>query len=363
MRQGYWIGVVLCLSALGTVYVLLNYDWSTSDRSARHPHVQEHITDEEKAVAAKLKPGSDRVLDEIHVFTAEVARAFERRDFDALEKQAAEARRSKAVFANGSWRSARFYAALGCSGPDAKWKAHDDIHRAWMAAKPQSVTARIAYADFLESYSWKARGGGYADTVSKEGWRIFFERLDGARKALDEARALPEKDPVWWRVALSLGRAQQWEMPEINKVLEEGKRFEPKFWGYDTDYAFTLMPRWYGKPGDWEKYAEASAARPDGLGIEVYARIVLYLRHRYDNIFRESHASWPKAREGLEVLRKKYPESLELVSETAMLAATAEDRPLAKAMFDRLGDTYIPQVWGGADRFVHVRHWAETGEW
>lgn len=32
---------------------------------------------------------------------------------------------------------------------ESMWELHDKIHRAWTAAQPQSITARLAYADFL----------------------------------------------------------------------------------------------------------------------------------------------------------------------------------------------------------------------
>jgi hypothetical protein len=110
-------------------------------------------------------------------------------------------------------------------------------------------------------------------------------------------------------------------------------------------------------------YAEDASARPDGLGAETYARIVIVLWRYYDNIFRETKASWPRVREGLEQMRKKYPESLDIISQTAMLATLAEDRALAKEMFDQLGDTYLKDVWSKPERFVHYRKWAETGAW
>ena len=41
------------------------------------------------------------------------------------------------------------------------WQLQERIHQEWIAAKPRSVTARVACAD----YAWQARGSGYAHTV------------------------------------------------------------------------------------------------------------------------------------------------------------------------------------------------------
>jgi len=241
------------------------------------------------------------------------------------------------------------------------WQLHDRIHQDWIAQFPLSITARVAYADFFTDYAWHARGSGFADKVTKEGWQLFGERLELARKTLAEARELTDKDPFWWLVALGVALGQHWPKNEYDQLLEEAKAFEPKFWGYDMARARSLLPRWYGEPGDWEAYAEQVARRPDGLGAEVYARIVMDMRGYYDNIFRETNASWPTVRQGLIEMRQKYPRSFDLLNQTALLSSLGGDRDLAKEAFGKLGDSYLPSAWGKPERFVRSRKWAETG--
>ena len=42
--------------------------------------------------------------------------------------------------------------------------------------------------------AWQARGNGYANTVSAEGWKTFRERLAGAESDLEKAWQLDPKD-------------------------------------------------------------------------------------------------------------------------------------------------------------------------
>jgi hypothetical protein len=65
----------------------------------------------------------------------------------------------------------------------------------------------------------------------------------------------------------------------------------------------------------------------------------------------------------LQQLLDKYPNSLEIASNAALLASTAQDREMAQQMFVRIGDRYLPGVWRKPERFVHCRNWAATGEW
>jgi hypothetical protein len=326
---------------------------------------QENIDAAEKAAAANLKASKCPIQEQIYAFRVQVRQAYNKRQFDELESIAADARQKKELFGDGSWKLVQFYYAFECDEdePESMWKLHDEIHRAWVKAKPASITANVALADFLVDYGWKARGAGFAHTVTEEGWRLFRERLAAARQVLREGSALAEKDPYWAKVALVVARAQGWDAADVDKLVDEAAAAEPTFWLYQTERATSLMPRWHGEPGDWERYAEKAAADPKGLGPEIYARIVLELHGYHDHIFRETKASWLKTRDGLRKLREKHPASVALLSSSALLGALAEDRAFAKEMFDQLGMTYLPRVWGKPTRFTHVKHWAETGNW
>ncbi len=323
---------------------------------------EESYTADERAAGAKLKPVKDPISEKIYKFRVQVRQAYNNRRFDDLEGTAGHIRAAKSTFGNGSWMIAQFYESLECrhDEPESMWQLHDQIHRDWIATKPQSLTAQLAYADFLVEYGWHARGSGYADKVTTEGWQLFRERLAAARKLIEGARSWPEKDPFCWVVALEIAMGQQWSKPSYDALVTEAHAIEPSFWGYDTARAFSLLPRWYGEPGDWEAYAEQTSARPDSLGPELYARIVVNLSKYYDNVFQESKASWPKTRAGLEAMRRKYPDWLEPVSDTAMLATLAHDYTLAREMFELTGDTYSPNLWGKPERFARFRNLAKT---
>jgi hypothetical protein len=203
---------------------------------------------------------------------------------------------------------------------------------------------------------------GFADTVSAEKWGLFNDRITAARRTLEATPESAQQDPVWWRVFLRIARAQEGTNYEFDQALGTAKSLKPTFWRYDVSRAESLLPRWYGKPGDWEAYAEQAAARPDGLGDEVYARIVMALRGYYGNIFRETKASWPKTRAGLERMLQLYPESLDILSEAALLAVHAGDRAMAKSLFDRLGERYMPSVWQKPEYLIQCRNWAGAAE-
>jgi len=319
--------------------------------------------DSSSAPARGQYAGPDKIRAEIDAFRYKTRGYYNNRNFKALEKSMEEIRAGTPVFANGNWKLELFYDSLECASkePESMWQLHDRIHKDWIAAFPKSITAHVAYADYLVSYAWHARTTAFADKVTPEGWRLMRERLAAAHQVLAASKSLTPQCPMWWRVEMTIALGQEWNHADYGRLYSEAKQVAPQFYYYDQALAHYLLPRWYGQPGDWEKAAAAEMQRPQGLGAEGYPRVVLNLLGYYDNIFRETKASWPNTRAGMETLRKKYPESLEIVAQYCKLACIAGDRPLAQSLFQVLNDTVDDRVWNGRKEFDKFRTWA-TGK-
>ena len=314
--------------------------------------------------APKIRFVKDPVDKEIQTFRHDVRQLYNTSRFDELEKIATELRGAKAKVANGSWKIVRYYDSLECrkEEPESMWQLHDRIHRDWIAQKPVSVTAKLAYADFFCSYAWHARGNGYADSVTPEGWKLFRERLESAQKIVDEVRKMKDKDPYWGTVALRIALGLGMDKKAYDALVAEAHAAEPLYWGYFVGRAYSLLPRWHGEPGDWEAFALKAAALPDGLGAELYARIILHQMDFYRNVFDETDASWPKAREGLELMLKRYPDSLEVANQAALLAFLARDREMFKAMLTRIDYVGVSSVWDGPEQFYGALKWVQKAQ-
>src|SRR5439155_12509980 len=109
----------------------------------------------------------DKILNEIWQFAGKTRNLYNASRFDELEALASQLRAEHGRFGNGSWKLRHFYEALRCrkEEPDSMWQLHETIHKNWDAAKPRSITAHIAHADFLIEYAWHARGNKFADKV------------------------------------------------------------------------------------------------------------------------------------------------------------------------------------------------------
>jgi hypothetical protein len=292
-----------------------------------------------------------------------VKEMFAKKDFAGLDQRARELRKEARIYSNGAWALTTFYSALddmSDKAPDSEWMAHIATIKQWMGDQPSSITPRVALARVLTSYAWKARGLGYGDTVTKEGGQLMASRLKEAREILFAARSLDEKCPRWWPVAQGVALGEGWDAETYAKLCEEGIAAYPDNFAIYLNKAHHLQPRWYGKPGEWETYAIASADRLGGeKGDILYAQMIWYLSDRNlfkKNIFAASGVQWERVKRSFQVLQEKYPDSLTVTNEYARMACYAGDWPTARGLFEKIGDRADPAVWSKLEHFVTFRN-------
>lgn len=96
------------------------------------------------------------------------------------------------------------------------------------------------------AYAWQARGSGYADTVSKQGWRLFSERLRTAEESLEAAWKL---DPNDVRICLTMVRVELGQgkgLARLDTWFQRGMKLDPSNYALCRAKIEYLRPRWYG---------------------------------------------------------------------------------------------------------------------
>jgi len=302
---------------------------------------------------------------EQNAIQSEVVTLLQSTNFDELDRVAEKLRISKECWATGSLKLGSFYSGLVPSdeNPDAVWDERIGSLDNWIAAKPKSITARVALAYVLTEYAWKARGGDWADKVSDDGWRLFFARLNDANEVLTHAKQLPEKCPVYWSAQMQVALGLQTPRPAFDVIFNEATNYDSHYKMYFYRRALYLLPRWYGTEGEWESDLATSADRIGGEeGDELYAQVIWCVHETAasKNIFEENHLSWPRVNRGFDLIEKRFPDSLSATSEHARLAVLAGDRIAAQKCFARLGGKLDLTIWKSEARFLRFARWAYT---
>ena len=317
----------------------------------------------EEAPEGTSAAGTGSGIDALIQFRGDTRQLYNSRKFADLENTAERVRSGKERFGDGDWKIYHFYQALECreDEPESMWKLHDEIHKEWEKQFPQSITARVAHAEFLTTYAWHARTDKFADEVTEEGWRLFRERLAGALTVLDQAKALRPSCPMWWHVRQTVALGQGWPRAAYDTLFTEAKAFEPEFYRYDFSRAKYLLPRWHGQPGEWEKAASDQIPLQGATGSEIYARVVCEMATYCESVFGETDASWRKTRKGFDDLRVHYPASNELLNSYCRMACFAGDREQAKKLFNEIGENQAPTAWR-KNEFERAKAWAMSGK-
>jgi hypothetical protein len=290
------------------------------------------------------------------------------KDFEGLDQMATELRRSKVETASGVWYLSTFYTLLTYEWTDTPemtetaWMERQVFLNKWVQTNPTSITARVALGRYWKNYAWKARGLGYANSVTEAQWDLFAARLEKSREILVEARALKTKCPMWWDTLQFVALGQGWKVADFDAVFDDAVKFEPGYTQFYVNKATYLLPRWYGKEGDWQAFAQDAADKMTGeAGDMLYARIGWRIHQRgyYSGFARDAGYSWPRMKKGLQTIVEKHSDSVAPASELACLAYQAEDRECAKPMFERVGMVVDRNAWqDDMARFIRARTWA-----
>lgn len=321
------------------------------------------------AVAKQTKIGASRPL--VNVTSEADERTlrvqwrgfFDNHSWSELDSIANRLRGQRLRFQGGGWQLHVLYTILSTTASkaatDATWEAQIAALQEWMRWAPSSPTPRIALADTYENYAWKARCGGYADTVTPEGWKLFQERMRNAHTMLDEAKDIGRSDPEWYNSELKLAVVEGWTRTQVDTVMDEAIASEPEYFYDARVVADYLMPQWYGNPGDAEQFAAQIADRIGGVeGDATYffvAEYLLIVERCQCLVFATHTVPWARILKGYEAVERLYGTNNFEHNTIALLALRVGDRQTARQAFKKIGDNWDPDVWGSKEPFNAAR--------
>lgn len=298
-------------------------------------------------------------------YIASIRQHFEKEEFELLDNMAASARAGKTRLPGGFWAIHNLYIPLvdppqgTYKATDADFKAHIDRLNRWIAQRPKSITARVALAGTYLNYAANARGGGYADSVTEDGWQLYSERSATAGKILAEAWDLPEKCPEWFLQMLGVVNAQDGSIAMQKAMFEKAVAFEPEYQYYYRLVAEHLLPKWGGEEGDAAAFvSEASDRLGSKKGDMMYFLTASFLNCACDYKAGLHGMSWPRIKSGYAAVEQTYGMSLQNLNKVTMMAVMADDAEYAQTAFARIGDSWDAETWQSRKFFDDNREWA-----
>lgn len=305
----------------------------------------------------------DCCASEINTYSHQIAQLLMQGKYAELDAMAHDLRVNKTRFQGGAWKLHAFYEGVsepyfGDYASDKEWAEHLQRLDAWLKAQPKSVTAHIAFANGYMSFGWHARGGGYSDSVTDRGSKLFAGMAEISKNKLLEAEKLEEKCPEWFNAMLRVAQAQGWELQEARALAAAAMKLEPAYYYSYRAFAMIAMPKWYGEEGDSERFAEEIANELGGkLGDAVYAEIAptLYCLCPGEPV---GKMDFQRIVRGYAADESLYGISFEKINKLAYIAVAAGEQAEAKKAFDRLGEHWDRETWRKKDKYDQARRWA-----
>ena len=311
------------------------------------------------------------LVDHIGPFRAALVQKLDDRQFAELETIERDLLSTKARFAGGDWKVFHFYEALraGHVSEDAPiesdWVNVIAALTEWQQQSPNSPVPVLLLADAYAGYAWHARGDGRSETVKEAGWSLFKDRLNQAGFYLNSSRRLSgNTNPQWHTIALRIARGLQWPRERTDTLIKEAAVAEPLYQHAYSALAMYLLPRWFGEPGDWERFALDTADRIGGLeGSAVYNHIVLTVSKQYGSaeFFQDNDLNWRKIQWSFTDREKLYGVGVQSLNAMCRLADAIHDFEGGRAFLKRIGDVWDPSVWRTRQNFDRAKRAIEEG--
>ena len=229
------------------------------------------------------------------------------KDYDGIERTAGELLKSKQTDAFGKTLLQSFFVVL--SEPDDDEKPLKKFIAEWRAAKPNSDLARLADIEFSTRMAWRARGGGYVNTITPGMSETMNDELGRGAQAIAELSPAANESPLTFKVLRDWGQIGGNGRPFQDAVYQEGRARFPT----DTDILggrlTDLLPQWYGVEGELPQVLQEHSDKIGGAEGDIdYALGYLDVRTFRPDAPLDDARFW----RGLELLRARFPDSVEL---------------------------------------------------
>ena len=115
---------------------------------------------------------------------------------------------------------------------------------------PRAAVSYLVKGKFYYEWAWKGRGGGYADKVTPERWKLFFSRLAEADKALNRAWRLDPQNDQIPTLMISVVEGRQRDRAEMETWFNRAMNLNTNNYQACLKKLHYLYPQWYGSRED-----------------------------------------------------------------------------------------------------------------
>ncbi len=239
----------------------------------------------------------------------------------------------KERFPDGRWKLSQY--ANGLEVNFRAWNTWDkDLLKIkkWQTESPLDESAKFVEGVYWYAYAMKARGNGYSNSVSKEAWQLFYERMKKSKEVFGGILKNGNACPAVYARMLDLMVAIGDKESALKAIFDEGTTKYPQYHNIYFAMARYYQPKWYGDINSYENFAVQAAQKTKSFeGDGMYARLYWLVDDSSGIPFNQSlnvPPYWNKLKQGYEDLMARYPSSIHNIGKYAGVACRTSEAKL-----------------------------------
>lgn len=261
---------------------------------------------------------------------------------------------AESVDEKSTYELSLFYNALCDISDESNTQAMEQTLTNWCRSQPASHIPWLVRGCFYFEYGWKIRGGGWANTVSKQSMQKFKDKLRLAKRDLEQSASLQPADPKSWTMLVHTAIGLSDTREKMESYFQSGMT------GSSDNYSLChaklqyLLPKWHGTAKEMLDFATQCAQTANNnpymgfIMVTALAEIHKYIKKDQDYLSRED--VWAIVDGSFSRFFKKYPENLHRRFHYAYYAYLAKKYEIALEQFELIGNRFRPDsIWNSLE--------------
>ncbi len=220
------------------------------------------------------------------------------------------------------------------------------------ATDPKDSDVLLIKGNFYINYAWEARGGGWANTVTPQGWRDFAARLATAEEALTRAWELDPTNAGPPTKMLTVALGEDKDRDEMEKWFQRAMDANPDNYDACTSKLYYLEPKWHGSPEAMLEFGhqcfDSQNWHGDVAFVLLDAHIALSKYQPDPKLYYRNEIVWSDFCTVYTAYLNAYPTDDQIRSKFAYYACLCGHWTEANDLFKKLGGNADPDVFGNA---------------
>ncbi|MDB5293398.1 MAG: hypothetical protein JWL69_4639 [Phycisphaerales bacterium] len=113
----------------------------------------------------------------------------------------------------------------------------------------------VLKGSFYVDFAWDARGGGWANDVTDDGWKLFTKRLAIAEQTLTKAWDMNQSDPRAATIMITVAMGTSAQRPQMEQWFNRAMKADPDNFAACEAKLTYLDPRWQGSLKDLDAFS------------------------------------------------------------------------------------------------------------